>query len=81
MQSETFSNREQAELKILQWPNNSPQEVQKTLRWRPHNVFRYFQSHHGPQTRKPRGAIIAPLSKFFHEGGGGEREISCFNVI
>ena len=43
MQYETSPNKEQAEIKVLQWLNNSPQEDQKTLRWRSHNVLGIFR--------------------------------------
>ena len=43
---------------------SSLQEARKTMRWRPHIVFKYFQSHCWPLTKNPRNATLVSLRKF-----------------
>ena len=43
---------------------SSLQEARKTLRWHPHNVFKYFQCHCWPLTKNPRDATLVSLRKF-----------------
>ena len=47
---------------------NSLQEARKTLRWRPHNALKYFQSHYRPLTNNPKDAALVSLSKFSQGG-------------